>query len=215
MSFVQTGDTRSTTQPICWEAHIAYSNPFMQRQILLGMSITLGILWVILELISWFGRSHSSMTVAIVKRLMTGAIPTEAWFALGFVVIVLIGTAILTKILMPSGYRAVFQIDDYGASIGPSDSQKNMEKKLAWALALGGAARSNPGSVGQGLLLGAQSGERIAWSEVSEIELLVESSTIILHGLHRPIVGLICTPENYNHIVDWVNYYLSKKNNAN
>lgn len=193
-----------------WEADIAFRNPFMRRQLFLGLAITFGLLWLILELISLFGRSNSSFTVAVVKRLATGSIPTEAWFALGFVFIVVIGTAILTKILMPSGYRAVFQIDDYGASIGPSDSQKNMEKKLAWALALGGAARRNPGAVGQGILLGAQSGERIAWSEVSEIEFLADSFTIILHGLHRPIVALVCTPENFDQIVGWVQHYRAR-----
>jgi len=181
MPLEQAGDGRSVPQVIRWEANIAFRNPFMRRQILLGLTITFWLLWLILELISLFGRSHSSFTVAVVMRLMTGSIPTEAWFALGFVLIVLIGTVILTKILMPSGYRAVFQIDDYGASIGPSTSQKNMEKKLAWALVLGGATRSNPGAVGQGLMLGAQSGEQIAWSEVSEVELLADSLTIILH----------------------------------
>jgi hypothetical protein len=198
-------------QPIRWEADIAFNNPFMRRQIFLGLTITFGLLWLILELISLFGRSHSSFTVAVVKRLATGSIPTEAWFALGFVFIIVIGTVILTKILMPSGYRAVFQIDDYGASIGPSASQKNMEKKLAWALVLGGAARRNPGAVGQGLMLGAQQGEKIAWSEVSEVELLPESSTIILHGKLRPVVGLVCPPENFENIVGWVKYYRTKE----
>jgi len=82
-----------------------------------------------------------------------------------------------------------------------------MEKKLAWALILGGAARKNPGAVGQGLLLGAQSGERIAGDEVEEIELHADSLTIILKGKWRPAVALVCTPENYENTVAWVRYY--------
>lgn len=211
MSGESTENSHTATRPIRWEADIAFQNPFMRRQILLGVTISFGILWLILELISLFGRSHSSFTVAVIKRIMTGNIPTEAWFSLGFVGIILLGTAILTKILMPSGYRAVFQIDDSGASIGPSASQKSMEKKLAWVLVLGGAARRNPGAVGQGLMLSAQSGERIAWNEVSSVELLAESSTIILHGEWRPAVALVCLPENFDSIVGWVNYYRQRQ----
>jgi hypothetical protein len=111
---------------------------------------------------------------------------------------------------MTSGYRAVFQIDASGASIGPSASQKCMEKKLAWALVFVGAARKNPGAVGQGLMLGAQSGERIAWNEVCTVELLKESATIILHGELRPAVALVCTPDNLDNIVGWVNYYRAR-----
>lgn len=210
MSLDSAQNAGSTAQPIRWEADIAFQNPFMRRQIFLGVTISFGILWLILELISLFGRSHSSFTVAVVKRIISGKIPTEAWFALGFVGIIFLATAILTKILMPSGYRAVFQIDDFGASIGPSASQKSMEKKLAWVLVLGGAARRSPGAVGQGLMLGAQSGERIAWNEVSSVELLAESSTIILHGEWRPAVALVCTPDNFDNIVGWVNYYSTR-----
>ena len=195
------------TKTVRWEADIAFKNPFMRRQLFLGITISFGILWLILEVISWFGRSGSSFTVAVVKRIIAGKIPTEAWFALGFVLLIIVCTAILTRILMPTGYRAAFQIDEAGASVGPAASQKSMEKKLAWALILGGAARKNPGAVGQGLLLGAQSGERIAWDEVEEVELHADSLTIILKGKWRPAVALVCTPENYENTVAWVRYY--------
>ena len=194
-------------QGFTWEADMAYGNPFMRRQLLLGFGVAFGVLWVILELISWFGRSHSSFTVAVFKTIFFGKIPQEAWFAFGFVGLIVVLTVILTKILMPSGYRAQFRMDGYGASVGPAPSQKKLEGKLAWVLMVGGAARRNPGAVGQGILLKNQTGERIDWPEVKSIEAIPEKSTIILHGEWRPPVPLICAPENFANVLAWVKYY--------
>lgn len=197
----------TTAQPIEWEADLVFTNPFMRRQLLKGFGLAFALFWLVIELISLFGRPHSSFTLAAFRRILAGRIPDEAWFALGFVGLIVILTVVLTKVLMPSGYRARFRLDAEGASVGPAPSQKKLEGKLAWLLMAGGAARGNPGAVGQGLLLKNQSGEHIAWMDVKRVEPLPEQCTLILHGEWRPPVPLVCQPASYANVVAWVRYY--------
>ena len=94
-----------------------------------------------------------------------------------------------------------FTLDQYGAVIQNIDKRSKFVNRAAIIF---GALGLQPGTAGAGILAAAREEEHTAWKALAKAEYNHRHHSITLRNSWRPVQILICTPENYHAVTDYV-----------
>lgn len=98
--------------------------------------------------------------------------------------------------------RVRFTLNDKGALWETVDKRAITGARLA---VLAGLLGGSPQTAGAGLLANARRVEFISWPEVAAVERNPRHLMIVLRGRGRPLMMLICRPDNYEQAAGYIN----------
>ncbi|MDO9574618.1 MAG: hypothetical protein Q7I94_06450 [Candidatus Contubernalis sp.] len=126
----------------------------------------------------------------------------------GILMGILIGVSVVGVLLLLSillvfrgRFKVRFTVDHKGVLWETIDSRAKTGSRLA--ILVGILARS-PQTAGAGTLAMSREKEFVGWKEINSVEYNQSQRMITLRNSWRPVMMLVCTPENYQQIVDIV-----------
>ena len=127
-----------------------------------------------------------------------------AWYALGLIALLLVGTALLVLLLYHGRYEVQFTLDQKGALGCTTPRWAKRSRAVNTATVVLGALSGKPAVMGAGVL--AQQGQQVflQWSHIETVTLHPKSSTIVLRSGWMQPLALFCTASNYPAVQQFV-----------
>lgn len=181
-----------------WDRNVSIlKNPLVLSSLFKGFGLACGVLWLILEIISWTMRT--SMTFYILKHPLK--VLDDAQFALLFVGIIIFVTIVVTAIVFRNGYDAHFGVNAEGVWMTPQPGQKASNDSIHRLLFGLGVLAGKPGAVGMAMIADATQDQSVAWAEVKKIVPYSSGLAISFHDSWHCTLIIYCLPENYQTIL--------------
>lgn len=175
------------------------TNPLVLGSLCKGFGIAIGILWLILEMISW--TMKTSMTLYVIRNPMK--VLVEAQFAIGFVLVLAVISAIATALVFRNGYDARFGVNEDGAWMTPQAGQRKTNGNIHKLLFGLGVLAGKPGATGMAMIADATQDRSIAWSDVAKIVPYPSRAAIGFHDSWHCVLILYCLPEQFEAILQY------------
>ncbi len=171
--------------PITWVKAISIiTNPLIFKQITL-LSLCVGLFMAALLSLM---LALSGDFAGIIPMLKVSFISAAALFLLLLLVALL---------YFRNRIEVRFTIDKRGVLWETVDKRALIGARLA---VLGGILGRNPQAAGAGILAAAREKEFVSWSQVLSAEYNCRHKMIVLRNNWRPIMMLVCLPDNYKQV---------------
>jgi len=184
------------------------TNPLVIGSIAKVFAISIGIFWLLLEIMSWF-IARTSMTLYAIQhpdKAFKGAEP--AFYFIAFLVIISI---ISIAIVFRNGYDAHFGVNDDGVWMSPQPGQRKTNDSIHRLVFGMGVLTGKPGAMGAAMIAKYTQDKSVSWTEVKRIEAIPSRNAIGFHDSWHCALIIYCLPENYKAILQ---YAYSKVNES-
>ncbi len=172
-----------------WETDITLmSNPLFVRQLFL-LALGAGLLLAFL------------MGFIFAATGEFEAIPMMLLISLGGTIGLAFLFFLVTLVFFGNRTRVRFTVDQKGAYWETTDKKIESANRLA---ILVGVLGRNPQLAGAGALASSREKEMASWNQLSRIEVNRRRLMIVLRNSWRPVLMLVCLPENYETILRYV-----------
>lgn len=175
------------------------TNPLVLGSMFKAFGIAVGALWLLLEIISW--TMKTSMTLYVIKNPMK--VLVEAQFAIGFVLVLAVISAIAVALVFRNGYDAHFGINEDGAWMTPQQGQRETNEGIHKLLFGLGVVMGKPGAAGMAMIADATQDRSIAWSDVAKIVPYPSRSAIGLHDSWHCVLIVYCLPGQFEAVLQY------------
>lgn len=183
-----------------WDRNVGIlTNPLVLASLFKGFAAAFGITWLILEMISW--TMKTSMTLYVLRHPMK--VLEEGIFALIFIGLIVVITAIVTAIIFRNGYDAHFGVNEQGAWMVPQPGQRKTNDRTHQLLFGLGMLMRKPGAVGMAMIADATQERSIAWPEVKKVVPYPSRLAIGLHDSWHCALIIYCLQENYETVLNY------------
>ena len=200
MSEIPSSDERRSAQPqrerICWETSISLlKNPLVIKQTALvvvsaGLFMAL-LLSFILALTGEFSGIPTMLLISFLAAAGLGA----------FMVLIML-------VFFGGRFWVRFTVDEQGTLWESVDRRAKAANRLGMLAAVLG--RSPQAAAASGLAA-AREKEFVSWKEVSAMEQNRRQLMITLRNSWRPVMMLVCLPENYDRVLEYVAHRIVPK----
>lgn len=187
---------RLITTDHTWETDVTLlSNPLFVRQLML-VAVGAGLL---MAFIMGFVFAATGEFEAIPMMVL-----------ISFLSIIGLGVFLflITLIFFGNRTKVRFTVDDKGAYWETVDKRAKTLNRLA---ILFGILGRSPQAAGAGVLATAREKEFVAWSHLTLVEESRRHLMITLHSSWRPVMMLVCLPENYDAVLQYVSRKVAAK----
>jgi len=175
---------------ITWETDITLmSNPLFVRQLLL-VAVGAGLLLAFLMVFIFIATGEYE------------AIPMMLLISLVSIIGLALFLFLITLIFFGNRTRVRFTVDQKGAYWETTDDKVKSANRLA---VLAGILGRSPQTAGAGALAVSREKEMASWDQLSNVEVNKRQRMIVLRNSWRPVLMLVCQPENYETILQYVN----------
>ena len=175
------------------------TNPLVMGSLFKVFGIAIAVLWMLLEIISW--TMHTSMTLYVFRHPMK--VLSEAQFALGFVFLLFVLSALATALVFRNGYDAHFGFNENGAWMTPQTGQRETNESIHKLLFGLGVLTGKPGAVGMAMIADSTQNRSIAWSDVAKVEPHPSRYAIGLYDAWHCVLILYCLPQQYDEVLQY------------
>ena len=177
-----------------WDRNVGIlTNPLVLASLFKGFAAAFGVLWLVLEIVSW--TMKKSMTLYVFTHPLV--VLKEGIFVWGFIAVIIVVTAMVTAIIFRNGYDARFGVNEQGAWMTPQPGQRQTNERIHNLLFGLGLLMRKPGAVGMAILADATQERSVAWSEVKKVESYPSRLAIGFHDSWHCALIIYCLPENY------------------
>jgi len=182
-------NTKEITDPaagvVSWEKEITIlSNPLILKQMLIVVAGSGFFMAFILTIIFTATGDYRDIPVMLLVSLLTAA-------GLGLLLL------IVTLIFFRNKLRVRFTIDDTGVLWQTIDNRSKTAARLAL---IAGILGRSPAAAGAGALSASREKEFVHWKEVDSATFNRRQKIITLRNSWRPVMMLVCLPDNYDQI---------------
>ena len=183
-------------QLFSWEKDISIlTNPLILKQLIL-VSLGAGLFMAfLLSLILALSGDFRGIPPMLLVSL---------YVSLGFFLFLLL----VSLLYFRNHIRVRFTVDSKGALWETVDKRAVTGSRLAM---LGGVLGRNPQAAGAGMLAATREKECITWNQLVSVEYTDQHRMITIRNSWRPIMMLVCLPENYEQVKEFVKYIELKK----
>lgn len=175
--------------PLSWEADIRLlTNPLVRKQ-LLGVVVGAGLLMALILTIVFaaIGEFGEIPTMLLISLLTT--------IGLGLLLL------LVSLLFFGNRIRVQFTISSEGVGWQVVDKRATWGNRLAL---LTGILSGNFQTAGAGLLAASSEKGFVQWRSLATVEFDQRHFMAILHGGWRPVMVLVCLPDNYEQVVSYV-----------
>jgi hypothetical protein len=170
---------------LSWETDIGLlTNPLIVRQMALVVAIAGLFMAFLLSFIFAMTGDFQDIPMILLISLLAAA---------GLGVLMLL----VSLLFFGNRIRVRFTIDDRGALWETVDPRAVAGSRLAM---VAGILGRSPQTAGAGALAAARESEYVEWDEVSAVEVNPRHRMVTLRGGWRPMMMLICLPDNYDRV---------------
>jgi len=173
--------------PITWETDISLlGNPLVMKQlalVVLGSGLIMALLLSFIFLTT--GEFRDIPMMLLITLLMTGG------FGLLLVLVMLV--------FFGNRTRVRFTVDEAGMIWETRDQRARTGNRLA---VLAGILGRSPQTAGAGILAATREKEYAAWKDLASFENDPRHRMITVRNSWRPVMMLVCLPENYQGVMD-------------
>ena len=174
---------------LSWETDIGLlTNPLILRQMALVVVIAGLFMAFLLSFVFAMTGDFQDIPMILLISLLAAA---------GLGVLMLL----VSLLFFRNRIRVRFTIDAEGALWETVDKRAVAGSRLAM---VAGILGRSPQTAGAGALAAAREREYVEWDEVSAVEVNPRHRMITLRGSWRPLLMLICLPENYDRVASYV-----------
>lgn len=167
-----------------WEIYVPI---FKNRFILRGLGLAIGIPFGIL--------------IAFIIITAHGDIfGTDAKYALGMILALLILTFLLVMIVYGGKYAPGYIVDETGIVNYTQEKQTRRNRVINGLLIALGALSGNPTAVGTGMIARSRQVMQLKWKHIRSVTYDPKRYTIIIRGGYTEKIAVFCTRENYAQI---------------
>lgn len=174
--------TQTIEQPSMeWDIRVPiFRNRLIRRQLGLAIGLPFGILALVLILVTKEGQWRYTL------------------YALGFIGLLLVLTALLLLIVYGGKFHLVFFLNEKGISSGWHPDQRKRNHLINTLAFWGGLASGKPTVAGAGALAESRQETFIKWKSVRKINCDPTHFTVYVKGGFGESAAVFCTPENFS-----------------
>lgn len=197
----RSGDTLPPTVParklvgeeLSWEVTISlFTNPLVLRQLAVVPFLSGLIIALLLSFILAISGDFQGIPAMLLISLLV---------AVGLFVAML-----LIMLMFFRRYRVRFTVNRHGVRWQSLDQLAKTSSRLA---ILAGILGHNLTVVGAGALAAARETESVAWHDLADVTYNRHRRMLILRNRWRPVMLVICLPDNYDQVTEYVRHNLA------
>jgi hypothetical protein len=182
---------------IQWDHHIPLYNRFIAKDIL----VAFGLPTLIIAL--WIG----SMYLSDIRKGYSVSFDGFQ-YALGMVIILILGTMLLLWILYGNRFETRFIINSKGVKLFLRAGTRKKSRIVSFLLIFAGMASKKPGFVGMGLMSQSQESFSARWKDIYSYQPYPGIYCIVLRNSWRKLAILHCSKENYQQVLQTIDHYM-------
>ncbi len=180
---------RGQVEGVSWEADVPLvTNPLVLKQLALVATASGLFMGLLLTFISVTTGDFEAVPMMLLISLLAAA-----GLGVGFFLIALVFFGNLIHVR--------FTVDEEGVSWQAADRRARVMNRLAM---VAGVLGGSPQAAGAGALAGSRENGLVRWSELSRVSCDPGHFMITLHSSWRPVGMLICPPEAWDQVLDYV-----------
>ena len=167
-------------QKLQWEIYVSI---FKNKYILRGLALAIGLPFGLL--------------IAIILIVSGGDLGSDAGYALGMIIALLVLTVLFVLIIYGGRYAPGFIIDESGVTNYTQAKQQKKNRVVnGLAIALG-LMSGNLTAAGAGMMAASRQTMRIKWKSIRKVRFDDKRRVILLRGGLAEKIAVFCTEENY------------------
>lgn len=167
-------------QKLQWEIYVSI---FKNKYILRGLALAVGLPFGLL--------------IAIILIVSGGDLGSDAGYALGLIIALLVLTVLFVLIVYGGRYAPGFIIDEGGVTNYTQAGQAKKNKVINGLAVALGLMSGRFAAAGAGMMANARQTMRIPWKHVRRVSFDDKRRVILLRGGFAEKIAVFCTPENY------------------
>ena len=129
-------------------------------------------------------------------------------YALGMVIILILGTMLLLWILYGNRFETRFIVNSKGVKLSLQAGTRKKSRIVNILLILAGMASKKPGYAGIGLISQSQETFNASWKDIFSYQPYPRIHCIVLRNSWRKLAVLHCSKENYHEVMQTIDHYM-------
>jgi len=161
-----------------------FRNPIILRQLALAVGIPFGLIFVIML------ASGASIADLRYPAILIGLLFFLTWLFL--------------RIVWGGKYDAEFVVDNKGVRCRTAARQARQNRIINALTVVLGLLSGKPAVAGAGVLAQSRQDVLVKWGSITKTREYRHSNTIMVYGGFAQNIAVFCTPENYQHVREYI-----------
>jgi hypothetical protein len=161
-----------------------FRNPIILRQLALAVGIPFGLIFVIML------ASGASIADLRYPAILIGLLFFLTWLFL--------------RIVWGGKYDAEFVVDNKGVRCRTAARQARQNRIINALTVVLGLLSGKPAVAGAGVLAQSRQDVLVKWGSITKTREYRHSNTIMVYGGFAQNIAVFCTPENYQHVQEYI-----------